>query len=61
MHGLKIFDVSSFAAFNKHAIIFTNHIPIVNRDQITFVACALIAFPLETGRTKYCCAVCLHL
>ena len=61
MHGLKIQKFSSFAAFNKHAIIFTNHMLGVNRDQITFVACALIAFPLETGRTKYCCDVCLHL
>jgi hypothetical protein len=49
MHRRKILDVSSFAAFNKHAIIFTNHMLGVNNNQITFVDSALIVFPFKTG------------
>ena len=49
MHRLKMFDVFSFAAFDKHAIIFINHMLGVKHDQITCVACALIVFPIETG------------
>jgi len=50
-NGLKIFHITSFAAFDQNAIVCSSHMLCANDNQITRIARAFITFPAKTTRT----------